>query len=357
MKNIQKSIGNFFKFIFVANADHVVWIISTAVLLLIFVVFGVYSYQPDFQRSVDTLLWGTQQTAETREQLFHLPVTVVFNSSSQDQKSRMDQFLANLIDPTKALQSTDLQTKWLDYKDPEAQRLVALSGLKYLPQVFLDPVIAQHPQYKAMQQYINTKGSAYFIRLAPLEHLQIPQAAGGFVSGVDPSKAKVVIQVYESFACDHCATAQDALNKILKEYPTTVSVVYKHFEPGAVYNQIAQGADCAADQKKFPEMQARLFKGQPDMLTKLQTFTSQDDAQAYVRKMLSGYSTELKLNTKLFQTCLDDKVHEKAIEQQTVDAVDYGINGPPTFFINNYFQNGLLSYDEFKTIIDQELKK
>ena len=357
MKNIKKKIKRLSKYIFITNANHGIWIISSAVLFLVLVVFGLYTYQPELNRSVDALLWGTRQAENAQKQLFQLPVTVVYNSSSEDQKMRMDQFLENLADPTRALQSTELKTTWLDIKTPEAQKLIAKSSLKYLPQVFLDQSIEQHPQFQALQQYVNKGEDFYFIRLAPLEHLQIPPYTGGQVSGADPSQAKVVIQAYESYACDHCATAQDALQKILKEYPGTVSVVYKHFEPGDVYNQLGQGADCAADQNKFSEMQARIFKGQPEMLAKLQTFTTAEDALGYVNSTLTAYAKSIGMNGGVFQTCLEDKIHSKTVEQQTLEAIDYGVNAPPTFFINKSFQSGLLSYDELKTLIDQELKK
>ncbi len=351
MKKIQK----FFQKIFVTNADNQVWMASSVVLILLCVLFGAYTFHPGFHSSVDALLWGTQQAAPTQQKLFHLPVTVVYDPSSTEQKAKMDEFLQNLTDPTQALIDTDLQTTWLDSKDPKAQPLMALSGLHYLPQIFIDQSIEQHPQFQALQSYLNKSGDTYFIRLSPLEHLQIPSTDGGHVEGVDPSQAKVVIQDYESYSCDHCAEAQDTLKKLLKDYPKTLRVVYKHFEPGDTYNQIAQGAECAADQNKFFEMQDRIFKGQPDMLQKLQTMTSAADSSNYVSSLLEGYAKDLKLNASVFKTCLDEAYHSKDIEDQTLEAVDYGVNGPPTFFINDKFQSGLLTYDEFKTIIDQDL--
>ncbi len=353
---MKKKIEKFFRHIFVTNADHEIWIVSAVVLFLIMVVFGAYSYQPDFNRSVNTLLWGTQQQSGTQGKLFHLPVTVVYNTASEDQKMKMDQFLQNLTDPTQALADTDLQTTWLDAKDPKAVVLIKQSGLKYLPQIFVDVSIEEHPQFKALQQYLTKKDNFYFIRLAPLENLEVPPVDGGHAAGADPSTAKVVIQAYESYACDHCATAQDTLKQIIKDYPT-VSVVYKHFEPGDLFNQIAQGAECAADQDKFTEMQDKLFKGQSEMLQKFQTFTKAEEATAYVSTTLEADAKALRLNVSLFQTCMANKVHQVAIDKQTLDAIDYGINAPPAFFINKNFRSGLLSYDEFKSIIEEELKK
>lgn len=353
---MKKNIKKWLTYLFVDNADHQIWMISAVVLFLSFGLFAGYTYQPDFNRSVNTLLWGTQQVVEERESIFHLPVTVVYNSASEDQKMRMDQFLENLTDPQQALVSTELQPKWLDAKSPEAKTLIEQSGLKYLPQIFVDPSIEQHPQFEAMKQYLAKNGNTYFIRLAPLEHLEVPTATTGYVDGADPSKAKVVIQAYESYSCDHCAEANVTLKKIMAAYPSAVSVVYKHFEPGSVYSQIAQGADCAADQQRFSAMQKQLFDGQGKMLEKLQAVTSEEEASTYVHSMLLGYAKKIGTNSKVFETCLNDKVHEKAIEAQTVEAVNYGVNGPPAFFINKRYESGLLTYDEFKTIIDEELK-
>ncbi len=356
MNKTKKKIEKFFKNIFVKNADHEIWIVSSVVLFLIFAVFAAYTYQPNFNRSVNSLLWGTSTQQTTQEKaLFHLPVTIVYDSASQDQKTKMDEFLANLSDPQRALIDTDLQPTWLDYKTPQAKDLMAQSGLMYLPQVFIDPSIEQHPQFKSMQQYLDKKGNIYFIRLAPLENLATPPVDEGHAAGIDPSKAKVVIQDYESYSCDHCAEAETTLQQILKNYPTTVSVVYKHFEPGPVYNLVAQGAECAADQNKFFQMQDAIFKGQPAMLQKFQSITDQTAVMAYIKTLLESYAKTLRLNAKDFQSCLDNQTHSATVGLQTDNAIDYGVNQPPTFFINDKFQDGLLSYDQFKTIIDQEL--
>jgi len=361
MKKIKQKVQGFFEFVFVSNAENEIWLISAVVLFLVLVLYALYSYEPNFNRSVNTLLMGTQQVAQTQEKLFKLPVTVVYDSSSTEQKTRMNEFLANLSDPTAALIATDVEPTWLDYKDQKAQALIQQSGLKYLPQIFLDPSIQQHPQFKALQQYLTNKGDVWFIRLAPLQNLGTPDATQGNFQGVDPTKAKVVIQAYESYACDHCAEAQATLKKIVQDYPNDVSIVYKHFEPGDVYNQVAQGAECAGDQGKFFQMQDVIFKGQPDMLKKFQSFstaqTASPEVAAYVDTLLQTDAKNLHLNLDLFKTCMSEKTHYALIQQETLDAVDYGVNGPPSFFINQQFQNGLLSYDQFKPIIDSELKK
>lgn len=344
--DLQEKIRKFFGNVFVKKQDHRGWIIGAVVLLVIFSGLLFCSTQPKF--------WSVNPPSE---KIFKLPITVVYNESSEEQKTKMEQFLGNLNDPSTALKNTELQTKWLDSNSPEATALLAQSKVYYLPQVFFDKSVEEHPQFQNLKGYINQKGNIYFMRLAPLEHLQVPDPTKGHAVGVDLAKAKVVIQEYESYFCDHCATAQETLKKILKEYPSTVSVVYKHFESEDIYNQLAQGAECAADQNKFIQMQDAIFKGQAAMLAKMETVSGMEEATAYIIKLLQGYAKSVGLNLKTFQTCLDQKTHEKDINAQTLDAIDFGINGPPAFFINKKFSAGLLSYDEFKTIIEAELKK
>ncbi len=351
---MMKKIKTFFRNLFVTKKDSKLWMVSSLVLFAAVAFLGVYSFSPDFNRSVNALLWGTQ-TAETRTKLFKLPVTVVINEKSEDQKMRMEQFLANMADPQQALIDTELEPKWLDANTPEARQLIQHSGLKYLPQIFVDVSIEQHPQFQAMQQYLTKSGDIYYIRLAPLEHLSVPPYTDGQVAGMDPAQAKVVIQAYESFSCSHCAETRETLNRIVREYPSDVSVVYKFFEPGDAYVRIAEGAACAADQDKFERMQELMFKGQTDVLAKLPTFTNEEDALAYVHDTLLGYARTAGLDTTVFKSCLDERAHAIAIEKQTLDAIDYGVNGPPSFFINERFQSGLLSYDEMKTMIEEEL--
>lgn len=363
MKKTRKKISKFLSKIFVTNSHHELWVASSIVLLAVFAVTAFYAYQPDFQHSVNTLLWGTQQTTATSPGLFTLPVTVVYDSSSADQKSKMDQFLAGMVNPQQALQSTVLQTQWYDYHSPQAQALMAKSGLKYLPQIYIDPVIQTHPQFKAMSTYLNNQNGLYFIRLASLENLAVPPANGAHFQGADPVKAKVILQDYETYSSDQSAALDQTLQKILKDFPQNVSIVYKHFEPGDINNLIAQAAECASDQNKFFEMRSSIYKGQAAMIQKLNGLINTADPSSsqkiisYLNDMLDGYAQNLHLDSKSFQTCMTNVTYQKSIEAETLDALNYGISTAPTLIIDQQMENTVPDYDNLKSLIQAELAK
>ncbi len=364
MKKIQK----FFSHVFEKNSHHSLWIASSLGLAVIFIFSLFYSFNAGFQVSVDGLLWGkrqspdqekpittivvaTQQGTQQNIPLFHLPVTVVYNTDSSEQKARMDQFLGNLADPQRALTSSELQVTWLDYKTPAAQDLMKKSGIHYLPQIFIDPSIEQHPQFKAMGQYLNKKDGIYYIRIASLQTLSSPPVTDGHLSGTDPSTAKTVLQVYESYTSDQSKAMDETLKRLRAEKPDGLSVIYKHFEPSDIFNLIAQGTECANDQNKFLEMREQIFSGQPEMLKQMEKLLTQNPAdptkvEAYLQKLLQGYAQKIKLNTKNFQDCMKSNTHQKVIQMQTLDALDYGVSTLPSLFINNDLKTGPLSYDE-----------
>ena len=372
MNKIKKKLTAFFKHIFVKNADHEIWIASSIVLFLVFLLFALYLFQPEFNKSVNTVLWGgTQQitgTSQSQQKLFQLAVTVVYDSSSTEQKTKMDTFLANMTDPTVALKGTELLTTWIDSKDPKAQNLISQSGLKYLPQVFIDSSIEQHPQFQAIKQYLNKVANSYFIRVAPIEMIQPPVANIADPVSSDPNQAKAVIIVYDRQFCDACATLEKTFTGLLKQYGKQLSIVYRHFDPGDVANGYAQGVDCAGDQNKFFEMRNKLYADQAALspkidavLAKLPNTTDQNAAELAAKPLLQNELTvaaqSLKLNMKDFQSCLDTGKYKASIDGQTLDALNYGVNDAPTFFVNGKLETGNLPVDQLKTLIDAELKK
>ena len=334
------------------------WIFSAVGLLVVFV-FGVaYSYHAGFQSEVNSFLWAKESgSGAVAVKIFHLPVTVVYNSASAEQKTKMEKLLANLVDPTVALKDTALQTTWLDAKTPEAQKLIAQSGLKYLPQIFVDVAIEKHPQFAKFTDYLTKAGGTYFIRLAPLEVLEAPVIKENDHFKNDPATAKVTIFAYESLLCDHCATEQKVFKDLLKLYGQKLAVVYRHFEPGDVNNAYAQGVECAGDQQKYFEMHDKLYADQAALLLELDKVKNDAEAAPILRKELEKSAKALNLKLKDFQACLDAGTHKIVVENQTVDALNYGVNAPPAFFINKNFRLGLQSFDDLKNIIDAELKR
>jgi protein-disulfide isomerase len=85
----------------------------------------------------------------------------------------------------------------------------------------------------------------------------------------------------------------------------------------------AEAAECANDQGKFWEYHDKLFAEHRG-----------EYVGTYTKANLKKYAADLKLDTALFNQCIDTDKTKSVIEQSINDAQRRGISGTPTFFIN-----------------------
>jgi len=97
----------------------------------------------------------------------------------------------------------------------------------------------------------------------------------------------------------------------------------------------------AYDYGKFEEMHDLLIK----------------NYQNLERKTLESLARKLNLNMARFNECLDKFCHKADIDRDIGLAKKLDIYQTPTFFINGIKLVGSRPYEDFKVIIDKELKK
>jgi protein-disulfide isomerase len=97
----------------------------------------------------------------------------------------------------------------------------------------------------------------------------------------------------------------------------------------------------AHEQGKFWEMHDKLFANQ----------------RALDRASLERYAEELKLDMGKFKAAMDSNKYAAQIEADSAEGMRVGANGTPTFFINGRTVVGAVPFDNFKRVIDDELKK
>ncbi len=79
--------------------------------------------------------------------------------------------------------------------------------------------------------------------------------------------------------------------------------------------------------------------------------------QALKPDALKGYAKDLKLDQAKFDKCLDSGEKAAVVDAHRKAGEKVGVTGTPAFFINGYQLTGAQPFDEFKTIIDQELAR
>ena len=103
----------------------------------------------------------------------------------------------------------------------------------------------------------------------------------------------------------------------------------------------ALAAEAAGKQGKFWEMHDKLFENNKAL--------SEDN---YV-----AWAGELGLDVEQFKKDMADPGLKKKIEAQQAQGMTLGARGTPAFFINGRFLSGAQPFANFKSIIDEEMKK
>lgn len=152
------------------------------------------------------------------------------------------------------------------------------------------------------------------------------------------AEAPVTIIEYGSYLCGHCADFQrDTLPQIEEKYIQTnkVKFIYRSFPP----IELAIADWCAQEQNKFWEYHNYVFQ---------RDIGSVDD--------LKQYAKDVGLDETKFSECLDSEKYKNEADNWYNMGKAAGVDGTPTFFINDQKVVGNLPYEEFEKIIEEKLK-
>ncbi len=173
----------------------------------------------------------------------------------------------------------------------------------------------------------------------------------GHLPALGKKDAKVTIIEFADFRCPFCARFfTDTEPQIIKEYVDTgkAKFIFRHFAfLGSASTVAANAAECANEQEKFWEYYNYLYKNQPP----------ESDTTMFNTETLTEAAGNLGLDTEQFRSCLDSSKHNEKVEKDASDGRAAGVSGTPTFFINGRSIVGAVPYDNFKQIIEEELKK
>lgn len=155
--------------------------------------------------------------------------------------------------------------------------------------------------------------------------------------------AKVVITEYSDFQCPACGYAEPTVRTLRAEYRDRVAFRFVHFPLTNIHPKAfkaAEASECANDQGNFWQYHDELYENQKNLGTEL----------------YYDIARELKLDMKEFRQCLESGAKKETVLKDFREAVNKNLRGTPSFFVND-IQVRNYSYENFKKIIDEELKK
>jgi protein-disulfide isomerase len=159
-----------------------------------------------------------------------------------------------------------------------------------------------------------------------MSRLRVPVSARDHMRG-SLSRAAVVMVEYGDFECPACAAAQPIVDQLGVMLGDELCTVWRHFPLTQVHLQAqsaAEAAEAAGAQGAFWPMHELLFARQP----------------IFDEDSLREYAAELGLDVARFTNELLSGVHEPRVRKDFLGGVRSGVNGTPTFFINDTRYDG-----------------
>lgn len=149
--------------------------------------------------------------------------------------------------------------------------------------------------------------------------------------------AKVTVVEYSDFQCPFCGQFEPSIAQMMKDYPNSVRVVYRHFPLSFHENaqKAAEASECAAKlggNDAFWKMHDQLFANQATLGMDL-----------YVR-LAKG----LGLNESAFTSCVNSGETASIVSADEASGNDAGVNGTPATFVNGKLVSGAVPYATLK---------
>jgi protein-disulfide isomerase len=108
----------------------------------------------------------------------------------------------------------------------------------------------------------------------------------------------------------------------------------------------AEAAECAGDQNAYWQYHDYLFSHQ-----------NGENQGTFSKDNLKKFASDMGLDTKTFNDCLDTGKYTQFVQDQTNFARNLGVQSTPTFILNGRGIVGAQSYSYFQQLIDGFLAK
>jgi protein-disulfide isomerase len=155
--------------------------------------------------------------------------------------------------------------------------------------------------------------------------LTVPVGERDHVRG--PATAPLTLLEYGDYECPYCGAAHPIVKRVERLFEGDLRFAFRHFPLSKIHRhayQAAEAAEAAGAQGRFWEMHDLLFEHQDRLGT-------QD---------LLGYADALDLDLARFARDLETHAHAQRLREDFLSGVRSGVNGTPTFFINEVRHNG-----------------
>ena len=168
-------------------------------------------------------------------------------------------------------------------------------------------------------------------------------------ASVGPENAPVTIIEYSDFQCPFCRRGHSTMDQVLKEYGDKVHLVFKDFPIDRIHPLALPAA----------KMYEAIALQDKDKATKYKNyvFDHQDELVSGGQKFIDEAAKKVGANVAKAKKDADGDEVKKRIDADRAEAEKFGFSGTPGYLVNGISLKGAYPFEEFKTLIDQQLAK
>jgi protein-disulfide isomerase len=170
--------------------------------------------------------------------------------------------------------------------------------------------------------------------------LKIPITSQDHAQG--DKKAACTLVEYGDYQCSNCGDAYPMVKELQAHFGERLRFVFRNFPLTKIHGyaqSAAEVAEFAASKGKFWEMH--------DLLYENQTALGED--------LFAELAAQLGLNAGELKKALADKTFADRVREDFSGGVRSGVNGTPTFFINDQRYDGPMDLDSMVQAIEKAL--
>ncbi len=155
---------------------------------------------------------------------------------------------------------------------------------------------------------------------------------------------------FGDYQCPACGLAYPILKQVIDTYGKNpdFNFVFRNFPLSQHQNALiaAESAEAASAQGKFWEMEGMLYENQDEW----------SDSTLPINIFVK-YAGKIGLDTLTFKKDVENNKYASIIQKDEADGTLANVEWTPTIYINGERQEGMLTFEQFKSKIDSLLKK
>lgn len=150
------------------------------------------------------------------------------------------------------------------------------------------------------------------------------------------------------FECEGCRALYPAIEQLRAEYGDRVNFVLRYFPLRSHFNaeRAARAVEAAAQQGQLEAMYRKMYETQAQW----------GEQQTPADDVFRGFAQQLDLDMGAFDATYNDPATLERIQLDVDDGTALGVQGTPTFFINDE-RIQPRSYEDLTTALDQALER